>query len=73
MDTSTSDIQVMEFTPSSNGDSSVLPEVPDQIPEGEAIGTVNSRQRLSHRPLKHASVIPETFPLRPAYIFDVTY
>jgi len=48
MDTSTSDIQVVEFTPSSDGDSSVLPEVPDQIPEGEAIGTVSSRRRLSH-------------------------
>jgi hypothetical protein len=66
MDTATSAIQVVEFTTSSDGDSSVLLTVPDQIPEGEAIGTVNSRRRLSHRPLKHASVIPETFPLRPA-------
>lgn len=35
MDTSTSDIRAVEFTPSSDGDSPVLPELLDQIPEGE--------------------------------------
>jgi len=42
MDTATSDIRAVEFTPSSDGDSPVLPEVLDQIPEGEEIGTVTA-------------------------------
>ena len=40
MDTSTSDIRAVEFTPSSDGDSQVLPELLDQIPAGDEIGTV---------------------------------
>ena len=40
MDTATSDIRAVEFTPSSDGDSPVLPELLDQIPGGEEIGTV---------------------------------
>ncbi len=40
IDTATSDIRAVEFTPSSNGDSPDLPELLDQIPEGEEIGTV---------------------------------
>jgi hypothetical protein len=40
MDTATSDIRAVEFTPSSDGDSPVLPELLDQIPAGEEIGTV---------------------------------
>lgn len=31
-----------EFTPSSDGDSPVLPELLDQIPKGEEIGTVTA-------------------------------
>lgn len=42
MDTATSDRRAVEFTPSSDGDSPVLPEVLDQIPEGEQIGTVTA-------------------------------
>ena len=42
MDTATSDIRAVEFTPSSDGDSPVLPELLDQIPEGEQIGTVTA-------------------------------
>jgi hypothetical protein len=42
MDTATSDIQAVEFTPSSDGDSPVLPELLGQIPEGEEIGTVTA-------------------------------
>ena len=42
MDTATSDIRAVEFTSSSDGDSPVLPELPDQIPEGEVIGTVTA-------------------------------
>jgi hypothetical protein len=42
MDTATSDIRAVEFTPSSDGDSPVLPELMDQIPDGEEIGTVTA-------------------------------
>ena len=50
MDTATSDIRAVEFTPSSDGDSPVLPELLDQIPEGEKIGTVTApSRRCKHR------------------------
>ena len=42
MDTATSDIRAVEATPGSDGDSPVLPELLDQIPEGEDIGTVTA-------------------------------
>ncbi len=42
MDTATSDIRAVEFTPGSDGDSPVLPYLPDQISKGEAIGTVTA-------------------------------
>lgn len=42
MDTATSDIRAVEFTPSREGDSPVLPELLDQIPDGEQIGTVTA-------------------------------
>jgi IS5 family transposase len=40
MDVATSDIRAVEFTPSREGDSPVLPELLDQIPDDEEIGTV---------------------------------
>jgi hypothetical protein len=40
MDRATLDIRAVEFIPSSDGDSPVLPKLLDQIPEGEHIGTV---------------------------------
>ena len=42
MDTATSDIRAVEFTPGSYGVSPVLPELLGQIPEGEEIGTVTA-------------------------------
>ncbi len=42
MDIATSDIRAVEFTPSSDGDSPVLPDLLDQIPEGEEIGIVTA-------------------------------
>lgn len=42
MDTATSDIRAVELTPSSDGDGPVLPELLDQIPEGEEIGTLTA-------------------------------
>lgn len=42
MDTATSDIRAVEFTSSGDGDSPVLPDLLDQIPAGEDIGTVTA-------------------------------
>jgi hypothetical protein len=42
MDTATSDIRAVEFTPSRDGDSPVLPELLDQIPKDDEIGTVTA-------------------------------
>ena len=42
MDPATSDIRAVEFTPSRDGDSPVLPNLLGQIPEGEPIGTVTA-------------------------------
>ncbi|SOC21303.1 DDE family transposase [Rhodobacter maris] len=42
MDTATSDVRAVAFTSSSDGDSPVLPDLLDQIPEGEDIGTVTA-------------------------------
>jgi hypothetical protein len=42
MDTATSDIRAVEFTPSRDGDSPVLPELLDQIPDGEETGTMTA-------------------------------
>jgi hypothetical protein len=42
MDTATSDIRAVEFTPNSDGDSPILPELLDPIQDGEEIGTVTA-------------------------------
>lgn len=42
MDTATSDIRAVEFTPSSDGDSPILPELLSQIPDDERIDTVTA-------------------------------
>lgn len=42
MDTATSDIRAVEFTPSRDGDSPVLPDLLNQIPQDEVIGTVTA-------------------------------
>lgn len=42
MDTATSDIRAVEFTPSRDGDRPVLPDLLDQIPEDEDIGTMTA-------------------------------
>jgi hypothetical protein len=42
MDTATSDIRAVEFTPSREGDSPVLPDLLDQIPHEEDIATVTA-------------------------------
>jgi hypothetical protein len=45
MDTATSDIRAVEFTPSRDGDSPLLPDLRGQIPEDEQIGTVTAPSR----------------------------
>lgn len=42
MDTATSDIRAVDFSPSRGGDSPVLPDLLGQITEGEGIGTVTA-------------------------------
>ena len=51
MDTATSDIRAVEFTPSRDGDSPVLPDLLEQIPEDEDIGavTADGACRRAHR------------------------
>ena len=56
MDTATSDIRAVEFTPSSDGDSPVLPDLLDQIPEGEKIATVTADGAYDTRRC-HAAII----------------
>jgi len=56
MDTATSDIRAVEFTPSRDGDSPVLPELLDQIPKGEEIGTVTADGACDTRRC-HAAII----------------
>ena len=42
MDTATSDVRAVEFTSGSDGDSPVLPDLLDQIPDDGCIGTVTA-------------------------------
>ena len=42
MDAATSDIRAVEFTPSRDGDSPVLPDLLGQVPEDEPLGTVTA-------------------------------
>ena len=67
MDTATSDIRAVEFTPSSDGDSPVLPELLGQIPEGEEIGTVTADGAYDTRRC-HTAIInrqaPAIIPIR---------
>ena len=42
MDPATSDVRAVEFTPSRDGDSPVLPELLNQVPQDEPIGTVTA-------------------------------
>ena len=56
MDAATSDIRAVEFTPSRDGDSPVLPELLNQIPESEEIGTVTADGACDRRRC-HAAII----------------
>ena len=49
MDPATSDIRAVEFTPSRDGDSPVIPDLLGQIPEDEQIGTVTAPSAIACR------------------------
>ena len=65
MDTATSDIRAVEFTPGSDGDSPVLPELLDQIPEGEEIGTVTADGAYDTRRCHTAIIDRQATPIIP--------
>ncbi|MFN3844292.1 MAG: IS5 family transposase [Paracoccaceae bacterium] len=65
MDTATSDIRAVEFTPSSDGDSPVLPELLDQIPAGEEIGTVTADGAYDTRRCHTAIIDRQATPIIP--------
>jgi hypothetical protein len=65
MDTATSDIRAVEFTPSSDGDSPVLPELLAQIPEGEDIGTVTADGAYDTRRCHAAIIDRQAIPIIP--------
>jgi hypothetical protein len=56
MDTATSGIRAVEFTPSREGDSPVLPDLLDQIPQDEDIGTVTADGAYDTR-RRHSAII----------------
>jgi len=65
LDTATSDIRVVEFTPSSDGDSPVLPELLDHIHEGEEIGTVTADGAYDTRRCHTAIIDRQATPIIP--------
>ncbi len=65
MDTATSDIRAVEFTPRRDGDSPVLPDMLDQIPEDEEIGTVTADGAHDTRRCHGASLARGALPIIP--------
>ena len=65
MDTATSDIRAVEFTPSSDGDSPILPELLEQIPQGEEIGTVTADGAYDTRRCHTAILDRQATPIIP--------
>ena len=65
MDTATSDIRAVEFTPSSDGDSPILPELLEQIPQGEEIGTVTADGAYDTRRCHTAILDRQAIPIIP--------
>jgi hypothetical protein len=67
MDPATSDIRAVEFTPSRDGDSPVLPDLLGQIPADEQIGTVTADgaydTRRCHKAITDRRAIP-IIPIR---------
>ena len=65
MDPATSDIRAVEFTPSRDGDSPVLPELLDQVPQDEPIGTVTADGAYDTRRCHTAVLEREAVPIIP--------
>jgi hypothetical protein len=65
MDTATSDIRAVEFTPSSDGDSPILPELLGQIPEDEQIGSVTADGAYDTRRCHSAIIDRKATPIIP--------
>lgn len=65
MDTATSDIRAVEFTPGRDGDSPVLPDMLDQIPEDEEIGTVTADGAYDTRRCHSAILARGAVPIIP--------
>jgi hypothetical protein len=65
MDTATSDIRAVEFTSGSDGDSPVLLDLLDQIPEGEEISTVTADGAYDTRRCHTAIIDRQATPITP--------
>ncbi|CUH20517.1 Transposase DDE domain protein [Jannaschia seosinensis] len=65
MDTATSEIRAIEFTPSSDGDSPILPGLLGQIPEDEQIGTVTADGAYDTRRCHAAIIDRQATPIIP--------
>ena len=65
MDPATSDIRAVEFTPSRDGDSPVLPDLLSQIPVGEQIGTVTADGAYDTRRCHKAIIGRDAVPIIP--------
>ena len=65
MDAATSDIRAVEFTPSSDGDSPILPELLNQIPQSEEIGTVIADGAYDTRRCHAAIIDRQATPIIP--------
>jgi len=65
MDTARSDIRAVEFTPSRDGDSPVLPDLFDQIPQGEELGTVTADGAYDTRRCHSAIIARDAVPIIP--------
>ena len=65
MDPATSDIRAVEFTPGRDGDSPVLPDLLDQIPEDEQIGTVTADGACDTRRCHSTIIARDAVPIIP--------
>ena len=65
MDPATSDVRAVEFTPSRDGDSPVLPELLDQVPQDEPIGTVTADGAYDTRRCHTAAFERDAVPIIP--------
>jgi len=65
MDPATSDVRAVKFTPSRDGDSPVLPELLDQVPQDEPIGTVTADGAYDTRRCHTAVLESDAVPIIP--------